>query len=61
MASLEGNRGKAFPQMSFSHWALFGGNPMEAGSKANEAILGVRKRKGLAEDIPELSRFLDKL
>ena len=34
---------------------------MEAGSKANEAILGVRKRKGLAEDIPELSRFLDKL
>ena len=32
-----------------------------AGTKANEAILSTRKRKGLAEEIPDLGRFLDKL
>ena len=53
--------GKAFPQMSFSHWALFGGDPTVPGTKAFEAITGTRKRKGLAEEIPELSRYLDKL
>jgi elongation factor 2 len=53
--------GKAFPQMSFSHWALFGGDPTVPGTKAFDAITGTRKRKGLAEEIPELSRFLDKL
>lgn len=53
--------GKAFPQMSFSHWALFGGNPLTEGSKANAAILATRVRKGLAPEIPTLDRFLDKL
>jgi len=53
--------GKAFPQMSFSHWAMFGGNPLTEGSKANEAILDARKRKGLTPEIPPLDRYLDKL
>jgi elongation factor 2 len=53
--------GKAFPQMSFSHWSLFGGNPLEAGSKANAAVTATRVRKGLVPEIPALDRFLDKL
>eukprot|EP00615_Pteridomonas_danica_P000463 CAMPEP_0114358310 /NCGR_PEP_ID=MMETSP0101-20121206/22212_1 /TAXON_ID=38822 ORGANISM="Pteridomonas danica, Strain PT" /NCGR_SAMPLE_ID=MMETSP0101 /ASSEMBLY_ACC=CAM_ASM_000211 /LENGTH=913 /DNA_ID=CAMNT_0001501371 /DNA_START=49 /DNA_END=2790 /DNA_ORIENTATION=- len=53
--------GKAFPQMSFSHWSLFGGNPLEEGSKANVAITATRVRKGLVPEIPGLDRFLDKL
>ena len=53
--------GRAFPQMSFSHWALFGGNPTVEGTKANTAVRETRKRKGLADEIPPLDRFLDKL
>jgi elongation factor 2 len=53
--------GKAFPQCSFDHWEIMGGNPMEEGSKSNEVVLGVRKRKGLAPEIPPLDRYLDKL
>jgi len=52
--------GKAFPQCSFDHWELMSGNPMEEGSKSNEVVLGVRKRKGLAPEIPPLDRYLDK-
>jgi len=37
------------------------GNPYEAGNKANETVLAVRKRKGLAVEVPEISRYLDKL
>jgi len=34
---------------------------MEAGTKANETVLAVRQRKGLAAEIPPLDRYLDKL
>ena len=47
--------------MSFSHWNIFGGDPLVAGTKANAAVNDTRKRKGLAEGIPPLDRFLDKL
>lgn len=53
--------GRAFPQMSFSHWALFGGNPTIEGTKANLAVRDTRKRKGLTDEIPPLDRYLDKL
>ena len=53
--------GKAFPQMSFDHWSVFGGDPLDPGSKAFAAISGTRVRKGLAEEMPPLDRFLDKL
>jgi len=53
--------GKAFPQCSFDHWEPMSGNPNEAGTKVNETIVNVRKRKGLAEGVPELSKYLDKL
>jgi len=61
-ADLRSNTGgKAFPQCSFDHWEQMSGNPYEAGNKANETVLAVRKRKGLAVEVPEISRYLDKL
>jgi elongation factor 2 len=53
--------GQAFPQCVFDHWQTLQGDPLEAGSKINVIIDGIRKRKGLNEGIPPLDRFLDKL
>ena len=53
--------GKAFPQMSFDHWAIFGGDPLDETSKAFAAISSTRVRKGLAEEMPPLDRYMDKL
>merc|ERR1711937_761964 len=54
--------GKAFPQMSFDHWEPMSGDPYEDnGNKTRETVLSIRKRKGLSEGVPEISRYLDKL
>jgi len=53
--------GQAFPQCVFDHWKVVPGDPTETGSKALEMVTTTRKRKGLALEIPELDRFLDKL
>mmetsp|Transcript_5847 Transcript_5847/g.12383 ORF Transcript_5847/g.12383 Transcript_5847/m.12383 type:complete len:854 (-) Transcript_5847:91-2652(-) len=53
--------GKAFPQCSFDHWEPMSGSPYEAGNKTYETVRNVRKRKGLVVDVPDLSRYLDKL
>jgi len=53
--------GQAFPQCVFDHWQVLPGNPLEAGSKPNQLCLQIRKRKGLAEEIPPLDRYEDKL
>eukprot|EP00744_Colponema_vietnamica_P000022 GILI01000043.1.p1 GENE.GILI01000043.1~~GILI01000043.1.p1 ORF type:complete len:837 (+),score=294.58 GILI01000043.1:104-2614(+) len=53
--------GQAFPQCVFDHWQIVNGDPLEAGSKVNEIVLGIRKRKGLELAIPPLDRYLDKL
>ena len=37
--------GKAFPQCVFDHWQELSGCAVDAGSKANEVVLGIRKRK----------------
>jgi len=61
-ADLRSNTGgKAFPQCSFDHWEPMSGDPYADGNKTNETILAVRKRKGLSEGVPEISRYLDKL
>lgn len=60
-ADLRSNTGgQAFPQCVFDHWKVVAGSPFEEG-KAQEMVLTTRKRKGLAEEIPPLDRFLDKL
>jgi elongation factor 2 len=53
--------GRAFPQCVFDHWEELGGNPLEAGSMANVIALGIRKRKGLKNEIPILETYIDKL
>ncbi|KAL1915707.1 uncharacterized protein VTP21DRAFT_3041 [Calcarisporiella thermophila] len=53
--------GQAFPQMVFDHWQLMPGNPLESGNKVYDIITGVRKRKGLSEEVPPLDRYYDKL
>ncbi|KAI3652800.1 hypothetical protein MP228_002225 [Amoeboaphelidium protococcarum] len=53
--------GQAFPQCVFDHWELMKGNALEEGTKPNEIVKGIRKRKNLSEEIPPLDKFYDKL
>jgi len=53
--------GQAFPQCVFDHWQIMPGDPLEAGGKSEALINGIRKRKGLAPEIPSLDRFFDRL
>lgn len=52
--------GQAFPQCVFDHWQSVPGKAL-TGGMANEIVLATRKRKGLAEGIPSIDRYLDKL
>jgi elongation factor 2 len=54
-------QGQAFPQCVFDHWQVVQGDPLDTTTKAFTIVMGVRKRKGLAEEIPPLDRFFDKL
>jgi elongation factor 2 len=61
-ADLRSNTGgKAFPQCSFDHWEPTSGSPYDEGTKTREIVLSVRKRKGLADGVPEIAKYLDKL
>ena len=53
--------GQAFPQCVFDHWQILQGDPLEKGTKAESVVLATRKRKGLAEEIPSLDKYYDKL
>jgi len=53
--------GQAFPQCVFDHWQILQGDPFDSATKAYTAVMGVRKRKGLALEIPPLDKYLDKL
>jgi len=53
--------GQAFPQCVFDHWSVVSGAHDDPSSKTTEIIKAIRKRKGLAEEIPPLDKFYDKL
>merc|ERR1711975_23966 len=54
--------GQAFPQCVFDHWEnLQMGRYNEAGTKLNELLLAIRKRKNIKVELPALSDYLDKL
>jgi len=54
--------GQAFPQLIFSHWQALDGNPLtDEGSKTQQILMEVRKRKGLKEALPVLGDYYDKL
>jgi len=53
--------GKAFHQCVFSHWSDMNGDPLDKTSKIYELVCDIRKRKGLKDEVPLLSNYLDKL
>ncbi|CAE7038913.1 unnamed protein product [Symbiodinium sp. CCMP2592] len=53
--------GQAFPQCVFDHWENLQGNCLDKGSKMEELILAIRKRKNLKVEMPALGDYLDKL
>merc|ERR1711953_619317 len=52
--------GQAFPQCVFDHWENMPGNAMETGSKMQELVLAIRKRKNIKVEMPALGDYLDK-
>lgn len=58
---LRGNtQGKAFPQNVFDHWEQIKGYPL-VDQKAQDLVLGIRKRKGLKVEMPKVADYADKL
>merc|ERR1711897_105817 len=53
--------GQAFPQCVFVHWENLQGDCLQAGSKMEDLVLAVRKRKNLKVEMPKLGDYLDKL
>lgn len=53
--------GQAFPQCVFDHWQILPGDPLDSKSMAGSVVLDTRKRKGLAETVPTLDKYMDKL
>jgi len=53
--------GQAFPQCVFDHWQAIQGNPLEPTTKPGAIVLATRRRKGMTENVPPLSNYLDKL
>jgi len=53
--------GQAFPQCVFDHWDAVPGDATQDGSKIQDLVLAVRKRKNLKVAMPALGDYLDKL
>ena len=53
--------GKAFPQCSFDHWEQLNADPLDDGSKSNQIMMDIRKRKDLKLEIPSSNDYLDRL
>jgi len=53
--------GQAFPQCVFDHWENLQGDCMQEGTKMQDLILAVRKRKNIKVEMPKLGDYLDKL
>jgi len=53
--------GQAFPQCVFDHWQIIASDPLESGSEGYTIIMAARKRKGLKIELPDLSKYIDKL
>lgn len=53
--------GQAFPTMLFDHWEAMPDDPLKDGTRTNELVKAIRKRKGVKEEIPPLNEYEDKL
>ncbi|KAK7958163.1 elongation factor 2 [Apiospora saccharicola] len=54
----QGTGGQAFPQMVFDHWQVLpGGSALDPTSKVGAIVQGIRKRKGIKLDVPDVSNL----
>jgi len=61
-ADLRSNTGgQAFPQCMFDHWQVLPGCPLSDGTKPNQVVEEIKKRKGLKPGPPSLDNYLDKM
>ena len=62
-ADLRSNTGgQAFPQSVFDHWQVLpGGSPRDATTKSGQIVQEMRRRKGIKEQVPDISEYYDKL
>ncbi len=52
--------GRAFPQVSFSHWQTVASSPLEPGTEAHATVTASRERKRLKPSaVPVAADFLD--
>ena len=58
---LSRTEGRASLQYVFDHWQIVPSDPYENGTPAESIVLAIRRRKGLVEELPPLTRFLDVL
>ena len=47
--------------MLFDHWEAMPDDPLRDGSRTNELVKAIRKRKGQKEELPPISEYEDKL
>lgn len=52
--------GQAFPQCMFDHWEMITDDPFQPSSIASVIMMGIRKRKGIKQEIPKLEDYVDK-
>ena len=57
----EKTAGQAFPNCVFDHWELIEGDLSIKDNKLTKLVQLIRGRKGLKEDVPEASSYIDKL
>jgi len=61
-ADLRSNTGgQAFPQCMFDHWQILPGCPLSDGTKPNQVVEEIKKRKGLKPGPASLDNYLDKM
>lgn len=53
--------GQAFPQCVLDHWSIMAGDVYESGTKPNQVVRDVRKRKGLKEGLPTGNDYIERL
>jgi elongation factor 2 len=53
--------GQAFPQCVFDHWETLTSDPFDTKGKGYTILMGIRKRKGLKQELPNLADYIDKL
>ena len=53
--------GQGSAQLSFDHWRIVPGDPLDVTTFAGKIVIAARERKGLTPNVPSLDNFLDKL